>query len=105
MPTDDPSLSGMERWRRKVFGAPRDLRDRSVFHRLSLVPLLAWIGLGADGLSSSAYGPAEAFLTLGGHTYLAVGLAGLTAITVFLIAAAYSRIIERFPQNGGGYFV
>lgn len=105
MSTDDPSPAGIGRWRRKVFGEPRDLRDRSVFHRLALVPLLAWIGLGADGLSSSAYGPAEAFRTLGEHTYLAVGLAGLTAITVFLIAAAYSRIIERFPQNGGGYFV
>ena len=32
--------------------------------RLALVPLLAWVGLGADGLSSSAYGPDEAFRAL-----------------------------------------
>ena len=56
-------------------GPPRDLADKSIFHRIALVPLLAWVGLGADGLSSSSYGPEEAFTTLGGHTYLAVFLA------------------------------
>ncbi len=49
--------------------APRDLQDRRLFHRLSLVPFLAWVGLGADGLSSSAYGPEEAFKALGEHRY------------------------------------
>lgn len=94
------------RWlRRTIIGAPRDLRDKHLAHRMLLVPLLAWVGLGADGLSSSAYGPEEAFRTLGQHTYLAVALAGLMATTVFLIAAAYSRIIEAFPQGGGGYVV
>ncbi|NTU60284.1 MAG: APC family permease, partial [Deltaproteobacteria bacterium] len=34
-----------------------------------------------------------------------VGLAALTALTVFIIAAAYSRIIEEFPHGGGGYVV
>ena len=48
------------------------------FHRLSLIPFLAWVGLGADGLSSSSYGPEEAFRTLGEHTYLAVALAVAT---------------------------
>jgi hypothetical protein len=91
--------------KRLLFGRPRDLTDQSVFHRLALVPLLAWIGLGADGLSSSSYGPDEAFRTLGPHTYLAVGLAFLTTVTVLIIAAAYSRIIEEFPQGGGGYVV
>jgi hypothetical protein len=43
---------------------------------LTLIPFLAWVGLGADGLSSSAYGPEEAFRHLGEHTYLAVLLAG-----------------------------
>ena len=47
----------------------------------------------------------EAFRTLGEHTYLAVGLAALTAATVFIIAAAYSHIIEDFPHGGGGYLV
>jgi amino acid transporter len=100
---EQPELS--RRLRRILFGPPRDLQDRSLFHRMSLIPILAWIGLGADGLSSSAYGPEEAFRALGGHSYLAVGLAGLMAFTVFIIAAGYSRIIEHFPQGGGGYVV
>ncbi len=90
---------------RLLFGKPRDLRDPRLHHRLSLVAFLAWVGLGADGLSSSAYGPEEAFKALGQHTYLAVALAALMAITVLLISAAYRRIIEEFPSGGGGYVV
>jgi amino acid transporter len=90
---------------RKLIGAPRDIRDSSIFQKISLIPVLAWIGLGADGLSSSAYGPEEAFRALGGHTYLALFLALATAITVFVISYAYSRIIEHFPTGGGGYIV
>jgi amino acid transporter len=93
------------RLRRLLVGKPRDLRDHRLFHRLSLIPFLAWVGLGADGLSSSAYGPEEAFKALQGHTYLAVVLAALMAITVLLISAAYRRIIEEFPSGGGGYVV
>lgn len=93
------------RMRRLVFGKPRNLQDSSLFHSMALVPFLAWVGLGADGLSSSSYGPEEAFRTLGEHTYLAVGLAALTALTVLLISASYSRIIEEFPHGGGGYVV
>jgi len=88
-----------------LIGKPRDLRDRKIFHTLTLVPFLAWVGMGADGLSSSAYGPAEAFVTLGKHTYLAAALAVLMAFTVFVISAGYSRIIEAFPFGGGGYVV
>ncbi len=88
-----------------MIGAPRSLTDRTLFHRLSLIPFLAWVGLGADGLSSSAYGPEEAFRALQGHQYLAVMLAGVMAATIFIIAAAYSRIIEEFPHGGGGYVV
>jgi amino acid transporter len=91
--------------RRVLFGKPRDLRESGLFHRLSLIPFLAWVGLGADGLSSSAYGPEEAFKALEGHTYLAVALAALMATTVLLISAAYRRIIEEFPSGGGGYVV
>lgn len=105
MNLSDETLGLMGRVRRVLVGPPRDLHDRSLFHRLSLVPILAWVGLGADGLSSSSYGPEEAFRALGQHSYLAVGLAGLTALTVFIIATAYSRIIEHFPQGGGGYVV
>jgi amino acid transporter len=105
-PEDGPqSLTLTRRIKYLLFGKPRDLSDSRLFHRLSLIPFLAWVGLGADGLSSSAYGPEEAFKALGRHTYLAVGLAGLMGITVLLISAAYRRIIEEFPSGGGGYVV
>src|SRR6185369_14000891 len=42
---------------RRVLGDPKDPLSPSVFHQLSLVAFLAWVGLGADGLSSSCYGP------------------------------------------------
>jgi len=66
---------------------------------------LAWVGLGSDGMSSSAYGPEEAFRALGEHHYLAVGLVIATTFTIFVISYAYSRIIEHFPYGGGGYAV
>ena len=91
--------------KRTIIGAPRDVKDPSLFHKLALIPVLAWIGLGADGLSSASYGPEEAFKVLGQHTYLALGLAIATALTVFIISYAYSRIIEYFPSGGGGYIV
>src|SRR5215467_13678409 len=91
--------------RRLLFGAPRDIQDPRVFHRISLIAFLAWVGLGADGLSSSAYGPDESFKALGNAHYLAVALALATAFTVFVISYAYSRIIEHFPFGGGGYIV
>lgn len=101
----EPPIDLKTKLRSVLVGPPRDLRDRSIFRHISLVAFLAWVGLGADGLSSSAYGPEEAFRTLGQHTYLAVGLALLTAFTVLIISAGYSRIIERFPHGGGGYMV
>jgi amino acid transporter len=93
------------RIKRILIGAPRNVTDPGVFHRISLIAFLAWIGLGADGLSSSSYGPDESFRALGSHTYLAVGLAVATAFTVFIISYAYSRIVEHFPFGGGGYVV
>ena len=97
--------SGTRRIRTLLVGKAKDPLAPDVFHKVSLVAFLAWIGLGADGLSSSAYGPDEAFRALGGHTYLAVALAAATAFTVFIISYAYSRIIEHFPSGGGGYVV
>jgi len=88
-----------------LLGRPKDPLDPKVFHQISLVAFLAWVGLGADGLSSSAYGPEEAYLALGEHFYLALPLAILTAVTVFVISASYSQIIELFPTGGGGYLV
>src|SRR6185437_13830827 len=88
-----------------LIGPARDVRDPEIFHSLSLVAFLAWVGLGSDGLSSSCYGPEEAFLALGPHKYLAVFLALLTALTVFIISASYSQTIDEFPSGGGGYLV
>jgi amino acid transporter len=91
--------------KRLLFGRPKDPTDPQVFHKLSLVAFLAWVGLGADGLSSSCYGPDEAFRAIQGHTYLALYLALLMAVTVSVISFAYSLLIERFPTGGGGYVV
>ena len=91
-----------------MMGRPRDFKDPGVFHKISLVAFLAWVGMGADGLSSSAYGPDESFRSLlehGNTTYLAVFMALATALTVFVMSYAYSRIIEHFPTGGGGYVV
>ena len=91
-----------------MVGRPRDFKDPGVFHKISLVAFLAWVGMGADGLSSSAYGPDESFRSLlehGNTTYLAVFMALATALTVFVMSYAYSRIIEHFPTGGGGYVV
>jgi amino acid transporter len=103
-PTDaQPSLA--KRVKTVLVGKPRDLHDESVFHRVSLVAFLAWVGLGADGLSSSCYGPPEAFHNLAGHHYLAIFLALATILTVLVISRCYSHIIEAFPSGGGGYLV
>jgi len=88
-----------------IVGEAKDPRDHNVFHALSLIAFLAWVGLGADGLSSSCYGPEEAFLALNGHVYLSLFVAGLSALTVFVVSASYSQIIELFPNGGGGYLV
>jgi len=93
------------RVRRVVFGPPKDVNEPHAFHKLSLIAFLAWVGLGADGLSSSAYGPEETFRQLGEHVGLAVFLAGAMIATVFVISYGYSRIIEQFPSGGGGYLV
>ncbi len=103
--TNNGNRSTFQKIRHAIFGAPKHLHDKHLFHTMSLIPILAWVGLGADGLSSSAYGPEEAFKALGSHTYLAVLLGLTTAVTVFIISYAYSRIIEHFPHGGGGYIV
>lgn len=104
-PAEDTSRSLGSRLHDTFFGPARNLNDPSLGHKLSLIAFFAWIGLGADGLSSSAYGPEEAYRALGNHTYLAVFLMLATALTVFIISYAYSRIIEHFPVGGGGYIV
>src|SRR5881409_1628723 len=106
-PPPEPPLppTGWQKFKRAILGGPKDIQDPQLFHTLSLAAFLAWVGLGADGLSSSSYGPEEAFKNLGSHQYLAVFLAIATGVTVLVISAAYTKIIEHFPFGGGGYAV
>ncbi len=90
---------------RLLVGAPRNPLDPRIFHKVSLVAFFAWIGLGVDGLSSSAYGPEEAFRALGEFRHLALLLAVMMTVTIGIISASYSQIIENFPTGGGGYLV
>jgi amino acid transporter len=88
-----------------VIGRARNLSDASLFQNTSLVALLAWVGLGADGLSSSCYGPEAAFVALHNHTFLSLFVAAASVLTIVVICASYSQIIELFPSGGGGYLV
>jgi amino acid transporter len=98
-------MSILQAARRLIIGKSRDPLDPRVFQHLSLAAFLAWVGLGADGLSSSCYGPEEAFITLGEHTHLAVFLAIAMMVTIAVISASYAQIISLFPSGGGGYLV
>src|SRR6185437_11759262 len=88
-----------------VLGRALDPMKSETRHSMALVAFLAWVGLGADGLSSSSYGPEETFRALGGHAHLGLYMAFATAATVFIIALAYNQVIELFPTGGGGYRV
>jgi len=88
-----------------VIGRALNLSDKSLFHQTSLIALFAWVGLGADGLSSSCYGPEAAFMALQTHTYLSLFVAAATILTIVVICTSYSQIIEAFPSGGGGYLV
>lgn len=88
-----------------VIGKPRDPLNPETRHNIALVAFLAWISLGADGLSSICYGPEAAFLALGEYTHFGLYLAVATFLTVFIIAMAYNQVIELFPTGGGGYKV
>src|SRR5450755_3512780 len=88
-----------------VIGRARNLSDKKIFHNMSLVALLAWVGLGADGLSSSCYGPEAAFLALKSHTHLSLFVAAASVLTIVVICLSYAQIIELFPSGGGGYLV
>jgi len=96
---------GLRRIERLVLGRAKSPTEAGIFQHVSLIAFFAWVGLGADGLSSSCYGPEEAYLALHGHVHLAIFLALATALTVAVIATSYSQIIQRFPSGGGGYIV
>jgi amino acid transporter len=89
-----------------ILGKTKNPMDKNVFHKITLIAFLAWVGLGADGLSSAAYGPPEAYKALGpAYHHISIFLALATALTVFIISASYNQIIEYFPNGGGGYVV
>jgi amino acid transporter len=97
--------SFFQRARWFLFGAPRNILDPKVFKHISLVAFFAWVGLGADGISSSAYGPEETFLALEEHAVLAIFISIAMVLTIFIISGSYAQIIEAFPTGGGGYNV
>ena len=114
-PTLHPDLSeesdlswNMRAWKRTrkiLIGGAKDLNDQGLFHKVALIPVLAWVGMGADGLSSSAYGPDESFRVLQQNLYLIPLVVLASMLTIFIISVAYSRVIEHFPNGGGGYVV
>lgn len=111
-PGDDDELTGeiavgnwFSRIKHAVLGRARNPFDPRIYQKISLVALFAWVGLGADGLSSACYGPEEAFLALHQFPFLAPFLAILIAGTILVISRGYSLVIEEFPSGGGGYLV
>jgi len=94
-----------EKIKRLVIGNPLNPFNPQILRHVSLVAFVAWVGLGADGLSSSCYGPEEAYIALGTHTNFALYVAIATALTVFVISIGYNQVIELFPSGGGGYKV
>lgn len=99
-------MTFFQRLGRFLLGKPRNPLNPNAQRNIALVAFLAWVGLGADGLSSSCYGPEEAFIALGPH-YSSLGLyiSVATILTVFIIALAYNQVITLFPSGGGGYKV
>jgi len=103
---DEPEKPSLKRRAKDaLLGGARSPQDPHIFHKLSLIAFFAWVGLGADGLSSSCYGPEEAFRALEGHFHLGVLVALASVVTIFIISASYLQVIELFPAGGGGYMV
>ncbi|MSU49255.1 MAG: hypothetical protein EXS37_09255 [Opitutus sp.] len=73
---------------RSVFlGRARSLSDQKLFHQVSLVALFAWVGLGADGLSSSCYGTEPTW-----RRKLAVNGFGLALTTFILVSLTVGSV-------------
>jgi amino acid transporter len=99
------TVFNIKQFARLIVGPPRDPVDPGTRRRLLLTAMLASAGLGANGLSSACYGPEKAFLALGRHPEFGPILALATAVTVIILALAYTQIIELFPSGGGNYKV
>lgn len=102
---ESPRLNPFQKLKVLVLGNALNLADRKSYHNITLIAFFAWVGLGADGLSSSSYGPENAFLSLMEHPHLGLIVALATIATIFIISASYTQIIELFPTGGGGYLV
>jgi amino acid transporter len=99
------SSSFSEKLKIAIIGKAKAIHDKGLFHKLTLVAFFAWVGLGSDGISSSCYGPEEAFRNLLGHTSLAIFVALGSVLTIIIISSSYTQIINLFPHGGGGYLV
>jgi amino acid transporter len=102
-------LNSFSEWLNKLkqvfIGKSLNPHDSQIFHNVSLIAFFAWVGLGSDGLSSSVYGPAEAFSVLHQYPYLGIFVGLASVLTIFIISQSYVQIIEKFPNGGGGYVV
>lgn len=95
----------LARIKKILLGQPLNPMDATTRSKLAMIAFFGWIGLGADALSSSCYGPEEAYLTLGVNSHLAIFISAFMIITVFIISLGYNQVIELFPGGGGGYKV
>ena len=98
-------MLSVNKFKQLLLGNPLNPFHPAILRHISLIAFFAWVGLGADGLSSSCYGPEEAYIALGPHHDFALFIAIATAITVFVISIGYNQVIELFPSGGGGYKV
>lgn len=89
----------------RLFGNPLDPFKSGLMKKTALISFFAWIGLGADALSSSCYGPEESYRALAQYPDLTLFVALGTIISIFVIALSYNQVIELFPSGGGGYKV
>jgi amino acid transporter len=101
----EPAPSFLRRVRYRLIGRERNPFDPKIFQHISLIAFFAWVGMGADGITSANYGPEEAYRALTHYSFLAPLLAFAIAATVLIISASYTQIIEQFPTGGGGYLV
>lgn len=90
---------------RRLIGRPLDPFKADLFKKTALISFFAWIGLGADALSSSCYGPEQSYIALGRYPDLTLFVVLGTIVSIFVIATSYNQVIELFPSGGGGYKV
>src|SRR6266516_2093565 len=104
-------MTTYEKLRHLVIGKPLDPFSASTRQHIALAAFLAWVGLGADGLSSSAYGPEEAFKALGAHTHLGLYMALATAATIvdyvltiaISVASGVDALFSLLPASFGAF--